>query len=61
MPEKMKSRKLWVLIINAMVLMLKASGVEIDPQSLLAFQGLSGTYMVGQGIADIRAKDDRRP
>lgn len=56
--ERLKSRKFWVLIANAGLLIAKAFGLDIDAQSLLQFTGLSGAYMIGQGIAD--AGSDKR-
>lgn len=50
--SKLKSRKLWVLVANVALVLLRAWGVDIDPEMLTPLQALSGAYMVGQGIAD---------
>lgn len=52
MQHKMKSRKLWVLLGNLALIMLQQMGVALPPESLLPIQALSGSYMIGQGIAD---------
>ncbi len=55
MVQKLKSRKLWVLILSGAVTTL---GVELglSADAVQYFVGLVASYLIGQGIADAGAK-----
>jgi len=52
-PDKLKSRKLWMAIGMSALLTLKNElGLEIDDQTALAIGGIGASYIIGQGWAD---------
>lgn len=52
MNEKLKSRKLWVLILTVMII-AASDKLGLDPEAITKLIGLVGAYMLGQGIADV--------
>lgn len=52
MLEKLKSRKLWMAVGTAIVVTLSQQ-LGIDPELVNKLVVIAGTYMLGQGIADI--------
>ena len=52
METRLKSRKLWVLLGNVVLVLLQQWGVDLPADALLPLQALSGSYLIGQGIAD---------
>lgn len=55
-PERLRSRKLWVTITAAVsAILLDLFGVKVDPALLMTILGLAGVYTVGQGVVDAQA------
>lgn len=52
MLEKLKSRKLWVAVATAAIVALSQQ-LGIDPELVNKLVVVAGTYMLGQGLADI--------
>jgi len=52
--EKLKSRKLWVLIGTIIIALVNGYWeLNIDPEIIWTVVGLAGVYLVGQSAADL--------
>lgn len=55
MPDKLKSRKFWVTIFAAILLVLTDGlGVDIDPATYWSVVSIVSAYVVGQSIVDAK-------
>lgn len=54
MPDRLKSRKLWVSAVASLIMMLAPSlGLDIDQGTAATISGgIIAAYGIGQGIAD---------
>ncbi len=54
--EKLKSRKLWLAVVAAVLVVLNEGlGWGIDSEAVLGFAGIIIAYLLGQGYVDGQA------
>ena len=55
MAGKLKSRKLWMAIVSALLVVLNEGlGLGIDSETVLAFAGIVASYILGQSAVDTK-------
>jgi len=53
MPDKLKSRKFWVTVVSAVLVVLNEGlGMNIDSEAVLGFSGIIISYLLGQSYID---------
>lgn len=60
MPEKLKSRKFWTVVVGAVILIANDGlGLKLDSTTILGFSGIIMSYIFGQSAVDLhQAKAD---
>lgn len=51
--EKLKSRKLWVLVATAAFTVLGKEVLGLDSDTITKLVAIASSYVLGQGIADM--------
>lgn len=55
MPDRLHSRKFWVAILSAVLLVLTDGlGLDIDPATYWSVVSIVSAYVVGQSIVDAK-------
>lgn len=55
MDKKLKSRKLWMSIVSATLLIVNEGlGIMVDSNTIIGFAGIVSSYIWGQSIVDAR-------
>lgn len=53
--SKLKSRKFWIAIISAALLVAKDGlGIEVDNETVMAFAGIVITWIIGEAAVDAK-------
>ena len=53
--EKLKSRKLWMAIVNGLIVVANDGlGLNLDSTTILAFTGMVSAYILGQSHVDAK-------
>lgn len=59
-PEKLKSRKFWVTVVSAILIVLNEGlGLDIDSEAVLGFAGIIMSYILGQSYVDRNVQNDQ--
>lgn len=54
--EKLKSRKLWMAIISAiLIIMNEGLGLKVPGETVLSFAGIVISYILGQSYIDAKS------
>lgn len=60
MPEKLKSRKFWVTVVSAILIVLNEGlGLDIDSETVLGFAGIIISYLLGQSYVDSKSQNEK--
>lgn len=55
MLERLKSRKFWMAVISALILVGNDGlGLNLPAESIMSVAGIVAAYVLGQGLADAR-------